>query len=136
MSITCVPPSLRQRCKIDRALLFLGIFVAGKKGHVRILSAMSHRNSGVGWTRDRRRNSRHNLERNSAAASACASSPPLPNTNGSPPFKPDDLVSRLRFFDQQRVDLILRQRMRARLFPGVNNLCVLGRPPQHFWIAR
>ena len=52
-----------ERRKVDRDLGFLRIFVPGKKGDVRILSAVRHRNPGVGRSGNRRRNSGNYDER-------------------------------------------------------------------------
>ncbi len=50
-------------------------------------------------------------------------------------FQPDNLLPLTRFLDQERIDFILFQGMRARFFPGINDLRRVRRPLQHVGIA-
>ena len=62
-----------------------------------------------------------------AAASASASSPPRPKTNGSPPFSRTTRLPARALLDEQRVDLVLRQRVPIRRLARVDQLCVRPR---------
>ena len=50
-------------------------------------------------------------------------------------LQPHDALSFPGFLHEQRVDFLLRQRVRARFLPGENRLRTFRRPPQHFGIA-
>ena len=77
--------------------------------------AVRDRDAGVGGRGDRRR-SRPARPRTGCPrlAQRCASSPPRPNTNGSPPLSRTTLRPARRVLDQQPVDLLLRHLLRRR----------------------
>ena len=76
--------ALRRQALEDRPVGLLGMTRDHDEpgGH----AAMGHRDAGQRRRGDRRADARNHLEGMPAAASASASSPPRPNTNGSPPF--------------------------------------------------
>src|SRR6266566_4996756 len=66
-----------------------------------------------------------------ASAIAFASSAPRPKTNGSPPFNRTTC-----FFDQERINFLLTQRVCARSFSDINDLRAVSRPAQHLRICQ
>ena len=62
-----------------------------------------------------------------AATSASASSPPRPKTNGSPPFSRTTRLPSRPLRDEQRVDLVLRQRVPVRHLADVHQLRIRTR---------
>ena len=126
----------RQRRIIDRALGFLRIFVAGEKSDVRIFRAMRHRNSGVGRPGDRRGNSRHNFKFNSGIDDRFCFFRAASKNKRIAALQPDNLFSCARLFDQEHVDFFLTEGVFAGLLSDVNDLCIITRPTQHFWIRQ
>ena len=74
---------------------------------------------------ERRGDPGHHLDLDPARRSASASSPPRPNTNGSPPFRRTTRRPDRPWRDQQVVDLGLA----ARLAGALAHVDALGRPP-------
>ena len=76
----------RDALPVDRRRREPALVVAGEERDGVVEVAMRDRNAGIGEPADARRNARHDAERDAASTSASASSPPRPNTKGSPPF--------------------------------------------------
>ncbi len=75
-----------RRAPPSRSVSACRIFVPGDERDGARQPALRHRDARVGGRRDAGGDAGHDLERHPAARSACASSPPRPKTNGSPPF--------------------------------------------------
>ena len=106
----------RERLPVERRLGLLGVLVAGDEGDRGGVVAVGDRDPGVGGRRDPGGDPGHDLERRPRRrASASASSPPRPNTNGSPPLSRTTLRPAARALDHQRLDLVL---LASRRRPG------------------
>src|SRR5947199_9969191 len=122
---------LSQRGVVNRAFGFRWIFVAGKKCNVRILRAMRHWNSRIGWPGDGRGDSRHNFKLNSRINGCLCLFRATPKNKRIAALQSDDLFPFACFLDQERVDFLLAQRVFARSFSSVNHLRVVSRPPEN-----
>ena len=77
-------------------------------------AAVRHRDAGGGRDGDRAGHARHDLDLDARRrGTPRRSSPPRPNTYGSPPLSRTTIAPRLGVLDQQRVDLVLRHRVVA-----------------------
>src|SRR5438477_4447393 len=97
---------------------------------------MCHRNSGIGGTGNRRCNSGNNFERDAGIDNRLGLLCAATENKWIAAFQTHDFFSGARFFNEQLVDFILSQRVLARLFSGVNNVCVIARPAQHFRVRQ
>ena len=73
--------------------------MAGEESDVRILVAMSYRNSGIGGRRDGRRNSRDNLEVNSSRGQRFRFFAPASENKWIASLQTHYIFSETRFFD-------------------------------------
>jgi len=110
--------------------------VPGEKGDVRIFAAMRDRNSRVGRTCDRRSHPWNYHEGQPCRSEGLRLFRSATKDKWIAAFEPDDLFSLARFFHQQRVDFILRERVRAGFFPGENQFRAFRSPAQHLRIAQ
>ena len=122
----------RQRIEVDRAFPLRRILVTGEKSDVRILAAMSYRNSGIGRRRNGGRNAGTTSKSIPAAASASRFFAPASENKWIASLQPHDIFSETRFFDQERVDFILRKRFLASTLSGENDFGVNRGPAPAF----
>ena len=81
------PREARQGGPVEAGLRLRGILVAGDERDGARGVAVGDGDACVGGSGDPGGDARHHLERHPASPSTSASSPPRPNTNGSPPFR-------------------------------------------------
>ena len=92
---------------------------------------MSHRDSRVGRHADARRDSGHDLERNTVARQVFGLLGPATENQGITPLEPDDQLSGLGVLEQDCIDLILVERaMPARLAGTDSNRVVTNQVQQ------
>src|SRR5205823_12528299 len=97
-------------------------FVTGDERDRRRVVAMRDRNPGVRGTRDRRRDARHDLEVDAGRDELLGLLAAASETERIAALEPHDALSLARFVDEELIDLILRQRVRARSFADGNTL--------------
>ena len=97
---------------------------------------MRHRNSGVRGTGDRRRDSGNNFKCDPGIDDSLRFFRPASENKGIAAFQAHDLFSSARLLNQEFVDFILRQCVRACFFPGVNNFRVISRPTERLRICQ
>src|SRR5437868_13985499 len=110
--------------------------MAGEKSDVRILIAMSYRNSGICGHRDGRCDSRDNFEINSSCGQRFSFFAPASENKRIPCLQWDYILSDTRLFDYERVDFILRKRLLASALSGENDFGVNPRPAKHFRLGK
>ncbi len=96
---------------------------------------MGYRDARVGRHRDGGGDSRDDFERNGGRRERLRLFAAAAEQERIAAFQPNDLLPGPRFFDQQLVDFILLQGVRAGLFPGVNYFHRFRRPLQHLRVA-
>jgi hypothetical protein len=90
-------------------------------------AAHGHRDPGGRGPGDARRDAGDDLDRDPVRAQLSASSPPRPNTNGSPPLSRTTVSNRRPTVDEDRVDLVLGVAAGARVLP-TSTSSAQGRP--------
>ena len=106
-----MPGKRGERLPVERALVLRRVLVAGHEGHRRGRVAVGDGDAGVGGCGHARGHAGDHLERQRRPSrSASASSPPRPNTNGSPPFSRTTRRPCAPELHQQRVDVLLGHR--------------------------
>jgi hypothetical protein len=109
--------------------------VPSEKSDVRILAAMSDRNSGVSRAGNRRRHPRNYNEGETCRRERLRLFPSPTKQKRIASLESHDLLSFARFLDKKRVNFVLSERVRARLLSGEDQLRAVGRPAQHFRVA-
>src|SRR5436190_2452025 len=97
---------------------------------------MRHRNARVSRTCNCRGNSRHNFKLNSSIDDRLRFFRAASENKRIAAFQPHDIFSGSRFFDQERVDFVLLERVFARSLSRMNNLDVIPRPAEHFRVCK
>src|SRR5687767_9811304 len=109
--------------------------MSGEKGNMRVLAPMRHRDSGVSRPGNGRSDTWHDRERNCCRRERLRLFPAAAKQKRIAALQPDHLFSLARFIDEERVDFILREGMRACFLPGEDQLRALACPAQHLGIA-
>ena len=117
-----------ERLPVERALLLLGVLVAGDEGDRGGVVAVGDRDAGVGAGRDAGRDPRHDLELDPGLAQRLALLAAAAEDERVAALQPHHALARPRRLDQPLADLLLRHRGHAGRLADVDQLGVLARP--------
>jgi hypothetical protein len=109
--------------------------MSGEKSDMRALPPMRDRDSRISRTGNRRSDAWHDHERYSSRRQRLRLFPAAAKQKRIAALEPDHLFALPRFLDEQRVDFVLRERVRARLLSGENQLRAVRSPAQHLGVA-
>ena len=100
----------------------IGLAVPGHDMQRGLVCRWCDRNPCVSGRGDGGRNTGDNFKGIPCCRSSSSSSPPRPKRNGSPPFRRTTRRAPLRLFEQEAVDILLRQGVRTGLLACVDDL--------------
>src|SRR5262245_38371644 len=109
--------------------------MTGKECHVRVMRTVRHWNPCVCWPGDRRGNPRHNFKWDSCTGDLLRFFGPSAEHEWIAAFQPNDLLSFVRFVDQQRANFLLGMAFTG-LFADINDFCVVSRPAKSVRICQ
>ena len=116
------PRRRRELREIERALRLRRILVPGENGELRRVVAMRHRDARVSRRGDGRADAGDDLETQPRRRERLRLLAAAPEDKRIAALQPHDPLSRPRFFHEQRVDLLLLERVLPRLFARVDDL--------------